>query len=202
MAVLVMVYGESGSGKSTSLRNFKSNEVGIVNVSKKPLPFKKGDLKVVNTDDYSMINKLLQKATAPSIVIDDATYLMTDEFMRTAKVTGFQKYTDLGKNFFDAICTARDLPENKIVYFMGHVTRDEQGKEHFKSIGKLLDEKVVLEGLFTIVLKTVVQDGHYTFQTQTNGNDTVKSPMGMFSELNIDNDLKKVDEIIRQYYGI
>lgn len=202
MAVLVMVIGESGSGKSTSLRNFKKGEVSVINVAKKPLPFRNTGIAVVNTDDYQKISELVTKSSSKSIVIDDSTYLMTGEFMRTAKVNGFQKFTDLAKNFYDLITAAQGLSDDKIVYFFGHVARDENGKEHFKSIGKLVDEKIVPEGLFTIVLKTIVQDGRYLFQTQTNGNDTAKSPMGMFEQAYIDNDLKAVDSIIREYYGI
>ncbi|MCQ2125124.1 MAG: ATP-binding protein [Fibrobacter sp.] len=196
-----MVYGESGTGKSTSLRNFQPGECSVINVSKKPLPFR-NQLPVAKTDDYKVITDLLQKSKSKSLVIDDATYLMTNEFMRTAKVTGFQKFTDMAKNFFDMIQTAINLPDDKIVYIMGHVERDQFGNESFKSIGKLLSEKVTLEGLFTIVLKTVVKDGRYQFATQTNGMDTVKSPMGMFEQTLIDNDLKAVDQQIRSYYGI
>lgn len=201
MAVIVMVYGESGTGKSTSLRNFQQGECSVINVSKKPLPFR-NQLPVAKTDDYKVITDLLQKSVSKSLVIDDATYLMTNEFMRTAKVTGYQKFTDMAKNFFDMIQTAINLPDDKIVYIMGHVDRDQFGNESFKSIGKLLSEKVTLEGLFTIVLKTVVKDGRYQFATQTNGMDTVKSPMGMFEQTLIDNDLKAVDQQIRSYYGI
>lgn len=201
MAVIVMIYGESGTGKSTSLRNFQPGECSVINVSKKPLPFR-NQLPVAKTDDYKVITDLLQKSKSKSLVIDDATYLMTNEFMRTAKVTGFQKFTDMAKNFFDMLQTAINLPDDKIVYVMGHVERDQFGNESFKSIGKLLSEKVTLEGLFTIVLKTVVKDGRYQFATQTNGMDTVKSPMGMFEQTLIDNDLKAVDKQIRDYYGI
>lgn len=201
MAVIVMVYGESGTGKSTSLRNFQPGECSVINVSKKPLPFR-NSLPVAKTDSYKDIDKLLAQSQSKSIVIDDATYLMTNEFMRTAKVTGFQKFTDMAKNFFDMLQTAINLPDEKIVYVMGHVERDQFGNESFKSIGKLLSEKVTLEGLFTIVLKTVVKDGRYQFSTQTNGMDTVKSPMGMFENTLIDNDLKAVDQAIRSFYGI
>lgn len=201
MAIIVMLYGQSGTGKSASLRNFKKGEVGIINVSGKPLPFK-SDLPFISTDDYSKVWETLHGAKAPSIVIDDATYLMTDEFMRTSKVTGYQKFTDMAKNFFDTIEQARYLPADKIVYFIGHSDVDANGNEKFKTIGKLLDEKVTLEGKFTIVLKSVVTDGHYQFSTQNNGVDTVKSPIGMFNSPLIDNDLAAVDKTIREYYGL
>lgn len=201
MAVLVMVYGESGTGKSTSLRNFQPGECSVINVSRKPLPFRH-NLAMAKTDNYKEITQLLNTATSPSIVVDDATYLLVGEFMRNVKVTGFQKFNDLAKNFYDLIETASRLPDDKVIYIVGHVERDSEGNEHFKTIGKLLDEKITLEGLFTIVLKTVVKDGRYMFSTQTNGQDTVKSPMGMFDNVLIDNDLKAVDQQIRSFYGI
>lgn len=201
MSVLVMLYGESGTGKSTSLRNFGQDDVRIINVSGKPFPFR-NKLKSCTTDDYAVITAALGKIKTPSIVIDDATYLMVNEFMRNAKVSGYQKYTDMALNFNSLIDTARKLPDDKIVYFIGHSDRMDDGREHFKTIGKMLDNYVTLEGKFSIVLKTVVKDGKYFFSTQNNGQDTVKSPMGMFQADLIDNDLKAVDEAIRAYYRL
>ena len=202
MGVPVLILGESGSGKSASMRNFKPGEIGIINVSGKPLPFR-NNLKTVNTDNYEDIVKTIIAAKAKALVIDDAQYLMANEFMRTAKVTGYQKFTDLALNFWKLIqVVINNLPPDKIVYFLAHVERDANGNEKMKTIGKLLDEKITIEGLFTIVLKTVVQDRHYQFATQTNGQDTVKTPMGMFDDLLIENDLKMVDSTIREYYGI
>ena len=196
-----MIYGQSGTGKSTSLRNFKPEDVCIVNASGKPLPFKNKH-KTFNTDDYMAIDVAIKKAPAKSIVIDDSTYLMTGEYMRTAKVTGYQKYTDMALNYYTLVKTAAALPSDKIVYFMGHSDTDANGNEKFKTIGKMLDEKVTLEGMFTIVLKTVVTDGKYQFSTRNSGQDTVKTPLGMFNDVLIDNDLAMVDKTIREYYGI
>lgn len=201
MAIIVMIYGQSGTGKSTSLRNFNPEDVCIVNVSGKPLPFRNKH-KTFNTDDYMAIDTAIKKAPAKSIVIDDATYLMTNEYMRTAKVTGYQKFTDMALNYFTLIKAAAALPDDRIVYFLGHSEIDVNGNEKFKTIGKMLDEKVTLEGLFTIVLKTVVQDGKYQFATKNSGQDTVKSPMGLFDDALIENDLAAVDAAIRDYYGI
>lgn len=202
MGVPVLILGESGSGKSASMRNFKPGEIGIINVSGKPLPFR-NQLKTVNTDNYEDVVKTIIAAKAKALVIDDAQYLMVNEFMRTAKVTGYQKFTDLALNFWRLIqVVINNLPPDKIVYFLAHVERDANGNEKMKTIGKLLDEKITIEGLFTVVLKTVVQDRHYQFATQTNGQDTVKTPMGMFDDLLIENDLKMVDSTIREYYGI
>ena len=201
MAILVMVYGQSGTGKSTSLRNFTPEEVSIINVSGKPLPFRK-KLPTWSTDSYSEIVQTLPKINTPSIVIDDATYLMTNEFMKNAMVTGYQKFTVMALNFSSLIEIARALPDDKIVYFIGHSDQADDGREHFKTIGKMLDNYVTVEGKFTIVLKTVVKDGEYYFSTQNNGQDTVKTPMEMFDQELIPNDLHMVDETIRNYYGI
>jgi len=202
MAVLVMIYGQSGSGKSTSLRNFKPEQVSIVNVLGKPFPFRFNGLKGAVSDNYEKISNLLCQTPKQSIVIDDATYLMTNEFARTARQTGYQKFTDIAVNFKGLLDLAKGLPTNKVVYIMGHIERDSDGNEKFKTIGKMLDEKICVEGLFTIVLKTVVQDGRYYFSTQNNGSDVSKSPMGMFDSQLIDNDLAMVDKTIREYYGL
>ena len=201
MAILCMLYGQSGTGKSTSLRNFQMEDVSIINVSGKPMPFRR-KLPIVSTDNYKQIIGGLPKIKTPSIVIDDATYLMVNAFMRNAKVQGYQKYTDMAFDFNSLIEAALKLPDDKIVYFIGHSNQADDGREQFKTIGKMLDNYVTLEGKFTIVLKTVVKDGQYYFSTQNNGMDTVKSPMGMFEEELIPNDLKAVDDVIREYYGI
>lgn len=201
MGIPVLILGESGSGKSASLRNFKPDEIGLINVNGKPLPFK-NDLKSINTDNYAKIEKALQKAEVKTLVIDDSQYLMANEFMRTAKVTGFQKFTDIGLNFWNLIKAVSALPDDKIVYFLHHIETTDTGRQKIKTIGKLLDEKITLEGMFTIVLKTSVHDGQYRFSTQNNGFDTVKTPIGMFDSEEIDNDLKAVDVAIRNYYKI
>lgn len=199
MGIGVMILGASGSGKSASLRNFKPTEVGVINVIGKPLPFRT-DIKTVNTDDYRVIRKCLDEAKARSIVIDDSQYLMADEFMIRAKENGFQKFTDIGRNFWDLVRYVNQIPDDKIVYFLHHTEVDENGVERAKTIGKLLNEKITLEGMFTIVLKAEVVDGQYFFATKNNGHDVVKAPMGMFEEDHIPNDLKLVDDTIRGYF--
>lgn len=201
MAVLVMVYGHSGSGKSASLRNFDPEQVAVINVLGKPLPFR-SNMKTYITNDYGKIDAAIHSTKRKSIVIDDATYLMTGEFMRNAKVAGYQKFTDMASNFNALLMRAKELPDDVVVYFFGHSERDGDGGEKFKTIGKLLDEKVCVEGYFTIVLKTVVQDGRYLFSTRNDGMDTVKTPLGMFSDALIENDLAAVDKTIREYYNI
>ena len=206
MAVIVAVMGESGTGKSTSLRNFKQGEASVINVSKKPLPFR-NTLSVFKTDNYQEVQAMIKRAQAKSVVIDDAQYLMAFEYMHRAKEKGFEKFTDIGANFFNLTQTAVALPDDKIIYFLFHIERTKDGNEKCKTIGQLLDEKITLEGLFTIVLKTVVLlDGNnqrqFCFATVNNGSDTVKTPMGMFAEPLIPNDLKVVDTVIREYYGM
>ena len=201
MAVLVMVYGHSGSGKSASLRNFDPEQVAVINVLGKPLPFR-SNMKTYITNDYGKIDVAIHSTKRKSIVIDDATYLMTGEFMRNAKVAGYQKFTDMAANFNTLLMRAKEMPDDVVVYFFGHSERDGDGGEKFKTIGKLLDEKVCVEGYFTIVLKTVVQDGRYLFSTRNDGMDTVKTPLGMFSDALIENDLAAVDKTIREYYNI
>lgn len=201
MAVLVMVYGHSGSGKSASLRNFDPEQVAVINVLGKPLPFR-SNMKTYITNDYGKIDAAIHSTKRKSIVIDDATYLMTGEFMRNAKVAGYQKFTDMAANFNTLLMRAKELPDDVVVYFFGHSERDGDGGEKFKTIGKLLDEKVCVEGYFTIVLKTVVQDGRYLFSTRNDGMDTVKTPLGMFNDALIENDLAAVDKTIREYYNI
>lgn len=197
-----MILGESGTGKSASLRNFSQDEIGVINVCGKPLPFR-NQIKDLKTDNYMAIEKALKASTKKAAVIDDCQYLMANEYMRQANVTGYQKFTDIAQNFWTLVqVVIRELPDDVIVYFLGHIERDQNGNEKFKTIGKMLDEKITVEGMFTVVLKTSVQDGRYLFSTRNSGNDTVKSPIGLFDEPYIDNDLKAVDTAIREYYEI
>ena len=205
MGFPIMVLGESGSGKSTSLRNFKAEDIGIINVSGKPLPFKSPEMakKCRPCDNMAEVQRLVVGSQANTIVIDDAQYLMANQFMRSANVSGFQKFTDIQKGFWDIVqAVLHSTPAHKLVYFMMHIERSANGEEKAKTIGKLLDEKITLEGMFTVVLKTVAQDGKYFFSTRNSRMDTVKSPIGMFDESLIDNDLLYVDTVIRAYYEL
>lgn len=203
MAIPVFILGHSGTGKSTSLRNFKSNEILHINVMSKPLPFKGRFAETYNGDNYTEIAKAINKTKCKSIVIDDAQYLMANEFMRRSSEVGYQKFTDIANNFWTLITSVTDdLPFDVIVYFLMHTDMDDNGNEKAKTIGKLLDEKICIEGMSSIVLKTAVKDGVYSFLTQNNGHDTVKSPLGMFPTYEIENDLKKVDTAIREYWEL
>lgn len=202
MAIPVMILGESGSGKSASMRNFTPDEIGVINVCSKPLPFR-SKIKPLNSDNYMLIEKALKANAKKSVVIDDCQYLMSNAYMKNARVTGYQKFTDIAVDFWTLVqMVIHELPEDVIVYFMGHIERDSSGNEKFKTIGKMLDEKITVEGMFSIVLKTSVQDGRYLFSTRNSGSDTVKTPIGLFEEPYIDNDLKAVDAAIRDYYDI
>lgn len=202
MASVVMVMGQSGTGKSTSLRNFKKGECSVINVSKKPLPFP-CELNVANVGNYKAIKELLAKSTAPSIVIDDCTYLLVNEYMSKSDERGFDKYVGMAKSFWDLMnFCINELPDDKIVYFLGHTEKGEDGREHFKTVGKMLDNTVVLEGYCTVVLKTIVEDGKYYFSVHNNGYDTVKTPFGMYEVDRIDNDLKAVDVKMREYFKL
>ena len=203
MAVPVLVLGQSGTGKSYSMKNFNEDEVCLISVQKSLLPFRKKFTETVVTDDYTKIINTMKSTKKKVIVIDDTQYLMCNEFMRRATERGYDKFTEIAQNFWSLVVQeVNNLPSDVIVYLLCHTATDENGVEKMKTIGKLVDEKITPEGLFTIVLKTTVSDGKYAFVTQNNGKDTVKSPEGMFSTYAINNDLKYVDEKIRNYYEL
>lgn len=183
------------------MRNFEPDDLKVINVANKPLPFK-NKFESISTDDYRKIIAELKLNKKKVAVIDDAQYLMANEFMRRATERGFDKFTEIAQNFWALVNMVKELPSDQVVYFLAHIERDANGNEKIKTIGKLLDEKITVEGMFTIVLKTNVTDGVYSFITQNSGHDTVKSPIGMFPAIVIDNDLKYVDEKIRNYYEI
>lgn len=205
MAIPVLIIGKSGSGKSASLRNCVGKSFGLINVLRKPLPFR-GKIPTIQTDDYSYIMKALLGSQAQSMVIDDAGYLITNHFMRGHSTAGkgngvFTLYNDLGDQFWKLIqFVISSLPEDKIVYFMMHEDKNDFGDVKPKTIGKLLDEKVCVEGMFTIVLRCVTDGDRHVFVTQSVDGAVSKSPMGMFTDLEIDNDLYLVDQTIRTYY--
>jgi len=206
MGIPVLIIGNSGSGKSTSMRTLQPDSFGLINVNRKPLPFKSSK-KGYDSDDYKKITSAINKwanvdKVCNKIVIDDCQYLMANEYMRRAKETGYQKFTDIGLNFWNLISYCVTLPDDVIVYFLGHSELDQFGNTKFKTIGKMLDEKITVEGMFTIVLRTMKVDKSFYFSTVTDGTDTVKTPMGMFDDQLIDNDLSMVDSTIREYYGL
>ena len=204
MANIILVIGESGTGKSASLRHFMDDEVLVINCAGKPLPFKNHFQQITPAYDRLTqdVQKALQTTDKKIVIIDDAQYIMSFQYMRRIKENGWDKWNDIQGDFFNIIKDARNLPDDTTVYFLSHLQRDDNGHEKVKTMGKMLDEKITIEGLFTIVLKTMVADGNYYFLTQNSGLDTVKSPIGMFDSYAIDNDLKYVDAKIRNFYEI
>lgn len=207
MAIPVLIIGRSGTGKSASLRNCVGKDFAMFNVLNKPLPFK-GKIPSIATDDYAVITKSVTGATQRSLVIDDAGYLITNQFMRGHSNAGkgngvFALYNDLGDRFWSLVQHVVQLKEqDKIVYFFMHEDKDDMGDVRPKTIGRLLDEKVCVEGMFTIVLRCVLDGENHKFVTQSVNGAVSKSPMGMFDDLTIDNDLLMVDHTIREYYEI
>ena len=204
MGIAVLVLGESGSGKSASMRNFKQSDVSILNVASKPLPFKNvNGLKKANKATYGMIKGAVSSNRTLSYVIDDAQYLMAFESFEKANEIGYTKFTLMAKNYQEMLrYIQEETPDDTIVYVLQHIETTEDGKVKAKTLGKMLDQQLTVEGLFTIVLLCVADEkGHY-FITQSDGTNPCKSPMGMFDDVKIDNDLKMVDEIIREYYGL
>ena len=200
MGLPVLILGESGSGKSASLRNFDPDKVGVFNVAGKPLPFRKKIPSKV-TSDYNVIMSGLSKGTRKTYVIDDAQYLMCFESFARAKESGYGKFTDLALNFYNLVkFVINNTPDDTIVYFLQHTETDATtGKVKAKTLGKMLDSQLTLEGLFSIVLQCVTDGQKHVFVTQSDGYNTAKSPMEMFPP-EIENDLKLVDDTIREYY--
>lgn len=215
MSIATLILGESGTGKSTSLRNLDPAHTLLIQMVKKPLPFRSNEWKPIGpdggsvyvSDDSAMIVKAMQKTRKEIIVIDDFQYLLANEFMR--RVTdvakgneAFAKYNEIARHAWDVLMAASSLADHKRVYILSHTSTDDFGKTKIKTIGKLLDEKIVMEGLVTIVLRTTVQNGNYLFSTRNSGADTVKSPLGLFDTELIENDLASVDAAIFNYYGM
>jgi hypothetical protein len=206
MGLPVLIIGKSGSGKSASLRNCVGNDnFAVVNVIDKPFPFK-GHIQSLTTDDYQMVMKSLIGANAKSIVIDDAGYLITNMFMKGHSNAGagnavFSFYNKIGDHFWNLIeFIKHSVPKDKIVYVVMHEDTDDFGNIRPKTIGKLLDEKVCIEGMFTVVFRCSVENGKHVFHTQTSENDVAKTPIGMFKDEVIDNDIVMIDKAIREYY--
>ena len=201
MGIAVFVIGASGSGKSTSLRNFKPEDVGVFNVAGKPLPFR-NRLATVNSPNYDTIIKMLKLGERKSYVIDDSQYLMAFESFAHAKETGYGKFTNMAINFYKLVQTAiQETPSDTIVYFLHHTETADDGRLKAKTLGKMIDSQLTLEGLFSIVLLCQTDGSDHNFITNSDGSNPAKSPMDMF-EMKIPNDLKFVDDTIRDYYGI
>ena len=204
MGMPVLILGKSGSGKSASLRNFRPDEVGVLNVASKPLPFRNGaDFKVINVSSYDVICKLLSKNNLKTYVIDDSQYLMAFDSFEKANVKGYDKFTAMAVNFYKLLqFIIKGTPKDTIVYLLNHTEENDSGEIKMKTIGKMLDQQLTVEGLFTVVLMTIIKDGGYYFLTRSDGHSPVKTPMGMFEDEKIANDLKMVDTVIREYFRL
>ena len=201
MGVGVLVLGASGSGKSTSMRNFKKGEVLVLNVAGKRLPFR-GALDMINNATYEKIGKALMAQQYKTYVVDDSQYLLAFDMFDRAKETGSGKFTDLAVRFKNMLTYVNQkTPDDCVVFFLHHTETDENGRIKAKTVGKMLDNQLTVEGLFSVVLLAQTDGDNYRFVTQSDGATTAKSPMGMF-EREIDNDLKLVDTAIREYWQL
>ena len=206
MGIPVILYGKSGSGKSRSLKNFAPDEITLINVESKPLPFRGKFKYTVCSDSYEKITAALNKTPSKTVVIDDAGYLLTNMFMRGHSARGgsstFDLYNDIGDKFWSLIRHIKTLPEDMIVYIVMHEEENDNGIIKLKMLGKLLEQKVCVEGLVTIVIRCMCDDSRHYFRVHNSGNDITKTPEEMFENSEIDNDLKFVDETIRKYYEL
>lgn len=205
MGIPVFIYGKSGVGKSRSLKNFKNDEIYFINVLGKPLPFKGSFKYVTTTDNIQTIMAGLSKMTTKIAVVDDFGYVMTNMFMRGhGGGDQFKLYNQIADNVWSFINFVQSaaVPADAIVYLIMHEDLNEDGTNKIRTIGKLLDQKVCLEGMATVVLRAAIKGDKHVFITQNDGNSIAKSPEGMFKEAEIDNDLKAVDAAIRKYWDL
>lgn len=212
MSYACLVLGESGTGKTASLRNLDPKNTLLIQPVRKPLPFRSNGWKEIKAKgdgnnvlvcaDPQAIIRCMHASPFDVIVVDDWQYILASMYMAARNVKGFDKFTEIGGAGFDIAKAASELAENKRVYVLAHTTTDDFGHTRIKTLGKLLDDKIVVEGLFTTVLRTHVEGGKFMFSTQNSGSDTVKSPMGMFAEQFVENDLAAVDKIVCEYYSI
>ena len=203
MGIPVLIMGASGSGKSASLRNFTKEEISVLNVTNKPLPFK-NNLPTKNNATYDIIAESLANPNKKAYCIDDAVLNMTKENFSRALETGYTKFTEMAMHFYQMLeFIQTKVPDDVIVYIITH-TETEDGKIHAKTLGKMLDSSLGggIESLVTICLRATQTDGGYKFITGGELNSTAKSPMGMFETKEIENDLKIVDTAIREYYNL
>jgi hypothetical protein len=211
MSIASLILGQSGTGKSTSLRDMDPANTLLIQTIKKPLPFKRAGWtrfngqsnpkgNIFSTDLSAEIIAIMRKTKRKVIVLDDFQYMLANEFMRRSDERGFDKFTEIGRHAWDVLSAAGTLDDDVRVYVLSHTEEDQAGNTKIKTIGKMLDEKITIEGMFTIVLRTDVTDGEYTFTTRNNGRDTVKSPMGLFDADRVPNDLAYVDGAIAAFY--
>lgn len=210
MSIATMILGQSGTGKTTCLRNMDPASTLLIQVIGKPLPFRSKDWQpvtekggnIITSHSSEAICTAMRKTSRPVIIVDDLQYLLASEFMERSHETGYAKFTDMAKHYYNVLMTATTLPAHKRVYLLSHTDTTDAGQVKAKTIGKLLDEKITVEGLVSIVLRTQVINGQYVLSTRNSGSDTVKSPIGLFEDEHIPNDLAAVDAAIAAYYEL
>lgn len=212
MSIATLILGQTGTGKSASLEQFDPEATLLIQALEKPLPFKSKNWKRFNpeaktgnifvTDNANDIIGYMKRTKRKIIVLDDFQYVMANEFMRRSDERGYDKFTEIGRNAWNILVAAGSLAPDVRVYILSHSDTSDSGQVKAKTIGRMLDEKITVEGMFTLVLRTVVRDGEYHFSTRNNGSDTVKTPKGMFAEDLIPNDLAMVDSEICEYYDL
>lgn len=210
----ILIIGESGTGKSTSIRTLPPEETFIINVLGKPLPFRgsnkkyiplvKGEGNMFSSDDFRRIQDCItyvnsKRPDIKYLIIDDLGYTIQNDYMRKALMKGYEKYTEMGKQFGEIIDTVKSLRDDLFCFITMHVTSDNQGRTKPKTVGKMIDEHVCIEGRFSYVLHTLVVDGEYRFITNNDGVHMAKMPMDMFPSQTIPNDLMIVVEAINAY---
>jgi hypothetical protein len=213
---MILIIGESGTGKSTSIEELNHEETFIIQVLGKPLPFRGWRRKylpyssvtktgnIYTSDNCVQILALIEEIDKnmpqiKNIIIDDLQYMMSNEFMRRVKEKGFDKYNDIAHNAWAIINKLNGVREDIVPIVMSHSESNDAGKTKLKTLGKLLDDKVVIEGMFTVVLQSIIFDSQYLFITQNNGSNTCKSPRGMFATDTIPNDLKSITDQYNKY---
>lgn len=217
MSILTSIAGPSGSGKTRSFKNLNWDETFVIRPNQKPFSFpgsgvlKKWDSATktghyIYSTDYSFIIQVLHALPEYGkkvIIIDDSTHLLLKQTMDTAKEKGYDKFTDAALNYYNLLIAAQSLPENVRVYIINHIDTDGDGDEIVKVIGgKFITEKIDVPSLLTVSLRAIKTKEGYKFRTQSSGRDFYKSPEEMFKEEYIENDLKIVDDAIKEYYGI
>lgn len=212
MSIATLVLGNSGTGKTTSLRNLDPAHTLLIQCIKKTLPFRTTGWKtrahmrdvgnVIQTDSTDIIEAAMRKSPHDIVVIDDYQAVLVNELMSRSSEKGYDKFTDIAKGAWKIFNAAGDLAPHRRVYILAHTQTDDYGNVRMKTVGKMVDQTIVPEGFFTIVLRTEVINGQYLFRTQTNGQDCCKTPIGMFDGEHVENDLAQVDTAIYQFYDL
>lgn len=204
MSNIVLILGNSGTGKSYSLKKLQTEEVAIITPISKSLPFKNKLTNKIITDDWKEVNDAIIRASQkfPIIVVEDFQYVMVNEFIKRIDEKGYSKFNDIAAHAWQIITTAQSLPANCIVYFLCHAESDQYGREKMQTIGKMLDEVINLQGLFDVVVLAKNSDGNFHFRVKSLGDkvDSVKAPEGMFDCDSIPNDIKILDRYVNNFF--